>query len=161
MRIGELAAQADVSDKTLRYYEAIGVLAAPARTPSGYRDYRESALQRLCFIRSAQAVGLTLGEIREVTAYRDRGEVPCEHVLGLIHRRSRQIGERIQQLQTLQRELQRLARRARTLQPEDCDASEVCHLITPPRNTKPARRTEPASVRGGGRWTRVRSRRNP
>lgn len=44
----------------------------PPRTPSGYRDYDPSVLERLGFIKAAQAVGLTLGEIREIVALRDR-----------------------------------------------------------------------------------------
>lgn len=60
------------SDKTVRYYEGIGLLDHPPRTPSGYRDYDPSVLERLGFIKAAQAVGLTLGEIREIVALRDR-----------------------------------------------------------------------------------------
>ncbi|MGH3981421.1 MAG: MerR family transcriptional regulator [Pseudonocardiaceae bacterium] len=74
MRIGQLAAQTGVSTKTIRYYEDIGVLHAPPRAPSGYRDYSDDAAPRLRFVRAAQSVGLTLGEIREVLAFRDRGE---------------------------------------------------------------------------------------
>ena len=47
MKIGELADRADVSAKTVRYYESIGVMAEPPRTPSGYRDYGDDALERL------------------------------------------------------------------------------------------------------------------
>jgi DNA-binding transcriptional MerR regulator len=64
------------------------LIGPPRRTPSGYRDYDESAVSRLQFIRAVQAVGLTLGEIREIVAFRDRGEVPCEHVSALIHQRA-------------------------------------------------------------------------
>ena len=39
MRIGELADAADVNTKTVRYYESIGLMPEPPRTPSGYRDY--------------------------------------------------------------------------------------------------------------------------
>ncbi|HEY6416930.1 MAG TPA: heavy metal-responsive transcriptional regulator [Acidimicrobiales bacterium] len=84
MRIGELAAVGGVTAKTIRYYEDIGVLDPPARTPSGYRNYSRAATDRLGFIRSAQAVGLTLGEIRGILALRDRGTTPCGHVLDLI-----------------------------------------------------------------------------
>jgi DNA-binding transcriptional MerR regulator len=59
MRIGELAEQAGISTKAIRYYEQIGILAPPARTPSGYRSYDQAALGRLGFVRAAQAVGLT------------------------------------------------------------------------------------------------------
>ena len=88
MRLGELADRAGVSAKAIRYYERIGVLPPAARTGSGYRSYEEADVARLRFIRAAQAVGLRLGEIRGVMAFRDRGEPPCDHVRALIERRS-------------------------------------------------------------------------
>lgn len=129
MRIGELAERAQVSTKTLRYYESIGVLPEPERTSSGYRDYRDDTLELLAFVRSAQAVGLTLGEIRGVIAYRDRGETPCVHVLELIRRRAAAIDEQIARLGWTRAELRRLARRARSLRPEDCAPNTICHII--------------------------------
>ena len=66
MRTGELAERAGISPEAVRFYERVGVLSAPVRTASGYRDYDEAALDRLTFVRAAQAVGLTLGQIREV-----------------------------------------------------------------------------------------------
>lgn len=63
------------------------MLAPPPRTPSGYRDYDDAAVDRLGFVRAAQSVGLTLGEIREIVALRDRGETPCRHVTELLDRR--------------------------------------------------------------------------
>jgi MerR family transcriptional regulator, copper efflux regulator len=68
MRIGQLAEQAGISTKAIRYYEQIGILGPPERTATGYRSYDEAALGRLGFVRAAQAVGLTLGEIRHVIA---------------------------------------------------------------------------------------------
>lgn len=131
MRIGEFADRASVPVKTIRYYEDIGVLAPPARTASGYRDYDAAVVDRLGFVRAAQSVGLTLGEIREIVALRDRGETPCGHVADLLQRRATEIEERIASLQGLEGELRRLARRARSLDPADCDPGLVCHLITP------------------------------
>jgi MerR family transcriptional regulator, copper efflux regulator len=130
MRIGELAARSGVPVKTIRYYEEIGVLAAAPRTPSGYRDYDEPALDRLGFIRAAQAVGLTLGEVRQVVALRERGETPCAHVVELLERRAAEIERRIAEMQRLRGELCRLAERAEALDPTDCDADRVCHVIT-------------------------------
>jgi MerR family copper efflux transcriptional regulator len=131
VRIGELAHRSSVSVKTIRYYEDIAVLAAPPRTQSGYRDYDGTAVDRLAFVRAAQSVGLTLGEIRETIALRDRGETPCEHVVGLLRRRAGEIEDRIRALHDLQRDLQRLARRAGRLDPARCDPRLVCHVITP------------------------------
>ena len=86
MRIGELAEQADISTKAIRYYEQIGILAPPARTASGYRAYDQAALGRLGFVCAAQAVGLTLGEIRQIIAFRDNGQAPCAHVSDVLQR---------------------------------------------------------------------------
>ena len=129
LKIGEVAARSGCSVQALRYYDDIGILRPVRRTTSGYRVYAPAALQQLAFVRAAQAVGLTLGEIREVIALRDRGEVPCGHVLELIQRRAGELDERIAELQTLRSELRRLARRATRMDPRDCEPDRVCHLI--------------------------------
>jgi MerR family copper efflux transcriptional regulator len=129
MRIGELSRQAGVSDKTLRYYEDVGVLPPARRTSGGYRDYDPSALDRLAFIRAAQAVGLSLGEIREIIGFRDRGETPCAHVAELVRQRAAELEQRIAELERMRTELRRLARRARSLNPADCEPDMVCHVI--------------------------------
>ena len=131
MRIGEIAEQAGGTTKTLRYYEAAGLLPAVPRTASGYRDYDDSTLDRLAFIRAAQTIGLRLGEIREIIALRDRGQAPCAHVQSLLEERAREITAQIADLELLRAELGRLARRARRLRPEDCDPTQICHLIEP------------------------------
>ncbi|MGH2750162.1 MAG: heavy metal-responsive transcriptional regulator [Actinomycetota bacterium] len=131
MLIGELAARTRVPPKTIRYYEEVDLMAPPPRTSSGYRDYDELAVERLKFIRGAQSLGFGLGEIREIIAYRDRGETPCAHVLELIQGRSRELVERIDELRRSQKELEKLARRARRLSPKDCEPSQICHLLAP------------------------------
>ena len=132
MRIGELASQAGVTTQTIRFYEQAGVLPAPGRTPSGYRDFADDALGRLVFVRAAQAVGLSLGEIREVLALRDQGVAPCQHVTGLLVRRAGDIDARIAELSAVRDELRRLARRAETLDPRQCDPARICHVIPEP-----------------------------
>jgi MerR family transcriptional regulator, copper efflux regulator len=130
MRIGELAEQAGISTKAIRYYEQVGILTPPARTPSGYRSYDDTALGRLSFVRAAQAVGLTLGEIRQVIAFRDDGHAPCTHVTDLLQRHAADLDARIRELQALRGELRHLAERATTLDPEQCPPEQVCHIIS-------------------------------
>lgn len=84
LRIGQLAAQAGLNPRTIRYYERLGLLPPPPRTSSGYRLYQPAQLERLRFIRKAQAIGLRLEEIGQVLRLRDGGESPCGHVLRLI-----------------------------------------------------------------------------
>ncbi|MST33704.1 MerR family transcriptional regulator [Acidimicrobiaceae bacterium USS-CC1] len=132
MRIGELAARAGTSVKTIRYYDRIGVLRPERRSEAGYRLYDEDALDRYRFVRATQAIGLSLGEIREVLALRDRGETPCGFVIDLIGRRADELDARIAELVALRDELSELRQRAARLDPRDCDPKLVCHVIAPP-----------------------------
>ena len=65
MKIGEAAGRSGVPAKTIRFWEDQHLLPAPARTTAGYRDYDPAILERLAFIRHAQAAGLTLDAIRQ------------------------------------------------------------------------------------------------
>ncbi len=126
MRIGEVARRAGVRVSLIRYYEDIGLLPRAERSANGYRAYDRSACDRLRFVKAAQAVGFSLGEIREIVAFRDRGEEPCAHVLDLVERRTREIGDRIAALERMRGDLHRLSSRARS-GPRHNGA--YCHLI--------------------------------
>ena len=129
MHIGDLAAQAGVTTKALRFYEQAGVLPPPDRTSSGYRDYDDAALARLRFVKAAQAAGLTLAEIRGVVAVREAQGPPCEHVSALLDRHAADLDARIADLQTARAEVRRLRDRARGLDPAACGDDAVCHVI--------------------------------
>jgi len=129
MRIGELARRSGLAPSAVRYYEQLGLLPEPGRTESGYRAYANDVLDRLTFIRSAQAVGLTLAEVRQVLGVRDAGEAPCRVVTELIDRRYAEVHARIAELQALEQELARLQKRAARLHARDCDPSGICHVI--------------------------------
>src|SRR6266851_8610560 len=98
IRIGEAAGRAGIPAKTIRFWEDQHLLPPPTRTPSDYRDYDRAVLDRLTFIRQAQAAGLTLGHIRQVLDIRDGGEPPCVHVTGLIARRLAEVEARLAEL---------------------------------------------------------------
>jgi DNA-binding transcriptional MerR regulator len=83
LRSAALARLAGVSVDTLRHYENKGLLAAPPRTPSGYREYPPEALGRVRLVRRAVALGFTLDELARVFAVRDRGGAPCRSVRAL------------------------------------------------------------------------------
>ncbi|MER6229555.1 MerR family transcriptional regulator [[Kitasatospora] papulosa] len=65
MRIGELARRTGVSERSLRYYEAQGILRAD-RTPGGHRDYPEGAVDRVIRIQEFYAAGLCSSKIAEL-----------------------------------------------------------------------------------------------
>jgi DNA-binding transcriptional MerR regulator len=127
MRIGEIASQAGVPAKTIRFWEDQHLLPQPARTPAGYRDYDPAILDRLAFIRYAQAAGLTLGHIRQVLDIRDGGRPPCVHVTGLIARRLAEVEARLAQLARTRDQLAALAARAAAQDPADCRG--YCSII--------------------------------
>jgi DNA-binding transcriptional MerR regulator len=120
MRIGEAAGRAGVTAKTVRFWEDEHLLPPPARTPAGYRDYDAAILQRLAFIRHAQAAGLTLEHIRQVLDISDGGQPPCIHVTGLIARRLAEVEVRLAELARTRAQLAALAERAKAQDPADC-----------------------------------------
>lgn len=111
MRIGELAERAGVASHTIRYYEEQGVLPAPARTASGYREYDPAALEDLAFIRKAQVLGLRLQQIAEVMEIASGGRPPCEHVRTLLAHRLQEVQGRLTELRDLERTLREALRR--------------------------------------------------
>jgi DNA-binding transcriptional MerR regulator len=129
VRIGQLADAAGVTAKTLRYYESEGLLYDPDRTPSGYRDYPAETLDRLTFIRHAQAAGLTLRQIREILEVRNGGRAPCHHVADLVTRRLDEVERRLRDLQHTHEQLLQLKQRLDTLDPADCPPSAICSAI--------------------------------
>lgn len=136
--IGEVATVTGVSTKTLRFYEAVGLLPEPARTPAGYRDYRDDAVARVGFIRQAQASGLTLAHIGEVLAVRDDGRARCHHVAGLVEDRLAEVTARLQELEHTHGELLALRDRLGALDPADCREGDICAAVPVDSEHRPA-----------------------
>ena len=126
MRIGELADQVGVNPKTVRYYEGIGLLPDPERLPSGYRDYTTTDVERLRFVKAARGLGLSLPEIAEVLKLRQRGERPCQYVVGLLDRQVADLDRRLREMARLRQELVDLKEAADRLPP---DPACYCGLI--------------------------------
>jgi DNA-binding transcriptional MerR regulator len=129
MKIGELAKLSDTSTKTIRFYEDSGLLPAPARSASGYRDYGSEVVDRLRFIHRGQAAGLTLQKVRQILAIHDRGEVPCGHVRQVLSSRLDQVRAQIAELVALEGHLQSLLDRASHGAPTEHDESTVCWIL--------------------------------
>ncbi|WP_219420147.1 heavy metal-responsive transcriptional regulator [Pseudonocardia nigra] len=144
MRIGELAERVGVNTKTIRYYESINLLPQAARTAAGYRIYGPDDEARLAFIKTAQQLGLTLDEVRDVLALRDAGTTPCEHVRAVLRTRVREISRRITELRRKQKQLRALETRIDDI-PED--GATICRIIEHAAGhrpcSRPSRRTRP------------------
>ena len=129
MKIGEMAAMAGVTTKTLRFYEERGLLPAPTRTPSGYRDYPPEALSRLDFIRRGRNAGLTLAQISEILNLRDAGQAPCHHVEDLLGGRLADLDRQIADLQEMRSTVAALHNAAAVADPNACDAAQICRYL--------------------------------
>lgn len=109
MRIGELAALAGVPPATIRYYERRGILAAPPRSKAGYRRYGNDTAQRIRFIRRAQELGFTLGEIEELLALRVDETESCSVVEARTREKIDDVRRRMSELARLEEVLVRLS----------------------------------------------------
>ena len=106
-RIGELAEQSGLTPDTLRYYERRGLLVRPRRSPGGFRLYSPDTLDRLHFIRHAQAVGLTLDDIGTLLSFNGkRGLIHCQRVNELLAARLADLDRKIKGLTAFRRTLQ-------------------------------------------------------
>ncbi|CAD5359273.1 DNA-binding transcriptional activator in response to Zn(II) [Enterobacter cancerogenus] len=108
-RIGELARLANVTPDTVRYYEKQQMIDHAVRTEGGFRLYTDNDLQRLRFIRYARQLGFSLESIRELLSIRiDPEHHTCQESKSIVQARLDEVEARIQELQTMQRSLQRL-----------------------------------------------------
>ena len=106
--IGNVAKRAGTNAKTIRFYEAIGLLTNPQRGENRYRLYSKEVVELLHFIKKAQGLGLRLSEIKEIVDLRLKGHQPCVHVRPLLERKIADLDQRLNNLLTLRRKLKRL-----------------------------------------------------
>ncbi|MFQ5398322.1 MAG: heavy metal-responsive transcriptional regulator [Anaerolineae bacterium] len=131
MQIKELARRTNLSGKTIRYYESVGLLPPPRRLSNGYRDYDETAVDRVRFVAGARTLGFSLDDIGEILALRDRREAPCRVVLDMLEEKAAEIRRRIAELQQLEVQLHELHALGLTFPTDDVDGKNcVCHLVS-------------------------------
>ncbi|MGE0044191.1 MAG: helix-turn-helix domain-containing protein [Hyphomonadaceae bacterium] len=105
LSIGDLARATATKVETIRYYERIGILPAPARTAGNYRAYTEAHLNRLSFIRRARDLGFHLEQIDKLLALSDDAGRPCGEVDEIASAHLDEIDRKIADLKALRREL--------------------------------------------------------
>ena len=124
MKIGDLAHTVGVNIQTLRYYERLNLLQPSLRKPSGYRLYDAEALQRLRFIKNAQALGFTLHEVVELLNLRVSSIARCGDVQRKAQTKLQQVEDKIRALRALARPLRTLIQHCRAGQP-----TEKCPIL--------------------------------
>ena len=137
LTIGQVAQTTGVPAKTIRYYEAVGVLPAPGRSRSGYRLYSERGVARLLFVRRARALGLSLQQLQTLmAAMNGRGGAVRPQLMKLVRVQLTAVQHRQAELQLLEAELGRLLRRLRT--PRRKAQSTRCTCLESARGAAPA-----------------------
>ena len=129
MKIGQLAKKAGVSTKTIRYYEDIGVLPEPDRSANGYRDYDAKSIDRLSFIKDAQASGLSLVEIETILELRDEGQSSCHHTIAILETHLSEVDSQLIELGRTRSRLSEMIASAMELDPSDCQDPNRCQTI--------------------------------
>jgi MerR family transcriptional regulator, copper efflux regulator len=128
MKIGQVAAEADVSIDTIRFYERRGVLPAPQRRPSGYREYSASTVERIRTARALQQLGFTLDEIIDALHAHDSGTATCAGELWRLQAVIDRIDAKIAELRRTRRDV------AATIR--ECQAGR-CRFTPPPLAGRP------------------------
>lgn len=105
LSIGSLAKATDTKVETIRYYESIGLLAAPARTKNNYRAYTAQHLARLSFIRRARALGFSIDQVKELLKLADQKDISCKAVDAIAREHLAEIDRKLRDLNTLRSEL--------------------------------------------------------
>lgn len=121
--IGELGRLTDTKVETIRYYERIGLLPAPARTTGNYRAYGQEHLNRLSFIRRSRDLGFSLDQVRALLDLSDDRGRSCEAVDGVAKEHLAEVDRKIADLRALRRELASMIDQCR------CGTIAECRII--------------------------------
>ncbi len=108
LTIGKVAARANVSADTLRYYEEGGLLAPAGKSPAGYRLYGDDAVRRVQFIKHAQQCGFVLAEIREMLSFKARADACCHDIRALAVEKKLELERRIKVMKAMSQALEDL-----------------------------------------------------
>ena len=123
MNIGELAGHSGVPAKTIRYYEAEGLLEPPPRKANGYRDYPQAMVAELTFLRQARQFGFSLEECRHLLQLWRNPNRRSAEVHQLVIARQQQVAREIADLQATHQLLSDLLSRCAA------DDSPECAII--------------------------------
>ena len=109
LSIGQVAKGAGVGVETVRFYEREGLVPAPKRRPSGYRQYPADTVRRIHFVQAAKELGFTLREIRELPSLRVTAGKKCADVRKLAHEKLAEVDAKLTELQRMRAALAQLA----------------------------------------------------
>ena len=108
MNIGQAAAASGVSAKMIRHYEVVGLLPAPKRTESGYRQYNDAEVHALRFVRRARDLGFSIHEIGELLSLWHNRKRPSRLVKAMAEVHIQALEQKAQELLAMKSTLEHL-----------------------------------------------------
>lgn len=127
--ISQLAKAAEIPTTTVRYYERIGLVEPEDRSQGNYRLYTDESLEKLQFIRAAQAIGFTLDDVKALLTDEAGGTPRCGNVQVLIEDRLADIEQRLKDLRHVRKVLRGALEQCRTQKKTEC-----CQVVAGLRN---------------------------
>lgn len=128
MLAGAAAKELGIGIQTLHFYEQQGLIPRPPRTRSGYRVYTPEIVERVRFVRKAQALGFALDEIKGILALAQKGTSPCGRVQAALGEKLNEVDRRLKELSDFRAELASLIEQSVELSCHEADA-QVCSII--------------------------------
>ena len=136
--IGGLSKHTSTNIETIRYYERVGLLPAPARSSGGYRLYGTDHLKRLNFIRRARALGFSIGEVRTLLRLADERKRPCAEVRVVADAHLKDVRAKIADLRRMERVLKATVARCASGKRTNCPMIEALYREPGPPGRLPA-----------------------
>jgi len=108
MNIGQAAAASGVSAKMIRHYEGVGLLPESRRSAAGYRQYTDSEVGTLRFIRHSRDLGFSIEQIRELLGLWQNRRRPSRQVRALAQAHLQELDQKLRELHAMKASLEHL-----------------------------------------------------
>lgn len=128
LRSAEVAALAGVNVETLRYYERRGLLPEPPRSPSRYRCYPQSAIERVRQVKVLQQLGFSLADIASLLSLRTDSPVTCSDLSRLARDKLAIVEEKLAALEGVRDALAEVTRSCCDSTHDDRSCARLQHL---------------------------------
>jgi MerR family mercuric resistance operon transcriptional regulator len=128
---GQLSSRTGANIETIRYYERIGLMPNPPRSPGGHRVYGQDHLKRMSFISRARELGFTIADIRDLFALVDAGDITCSEVKRRALRHAGELRGKIEDLVRLEATLTEMAAECSGEDVPDCPIVDILFRTAP------------------------------
>lgn len=147
LAIGTLSRRTACKVETIRYYERVGLLPHPTRSPGGYRLYGHAHLERLAFIRRARTLGFSIDEVRRLLDLADHHRRPCAEARRVAAAHLEDVRAKIADLQVMERVLKETVARCGAGRSPHCPLIEALYREGPGLAEASFQRASPRSTR--------------